>query len=218
MARDPSYVHALRFSWLTGLYDSVLAATLPEEAFRARLVAQARIAPGHRVLDLGCGTGTLTVLLKRAQPLAEVVGLDGDPEILAVARRKVTAAKLDVTLVGGRAEEPPLEPGSFDRVVSSLVFHHLTTEQKRAAFAAIRRLLRSGGELHFVDWGAPREPLMRLAFLTVRILDGFETTRDNAQGRLLPMIDQAGFTEVEETNRERTLFGTLSLHRAVRAG
>jgi cyclopropane fatty-acyl-phospholipid synthase-like methyltransferase len=215
---ESAYVHALRFRWLNAFYDALMAVTLPEDAFKARLVAQAGLAAGQRVLDLGCGTATLTILLKQACRDAKVVGLDGDPRILEIARGKVSRAGVDVTLVHGRAEDPPFEPASFDRIVSSLVFHHLTGEQKRASFAALRTRLRPRGELHVADWGAPHDLVMRAAFLSVQLLDGFATTSDNVKGRLIPMMREAGFIDVQETYRERTPFGTLSLHRARVAG
>lgn len=212
-ANDEPYVRALRFRSLTRFYDRVLGATMKEEKFKRLLVEQARILPGQRVLDLGCGTGTLTILMKQAVPEAMAVGLDGDPEALAIAREKVERAgaiELEHTL----AWEAPFEAASFDRVLSSLVFHHLTTENKRQTLGKIREWLRPSGELHVADWGRPQDLLMRLAFLPVQLLDGFETTSDSAQGRLEPLMREAGFAEVAETHRERTLFGTLSLYRA----
>jgi cyclopropane fatty-acyl-phospholipid synthase-like methyltransferase len=209
------FVPALGFGRLTWLYDPILRVTLPEERIRGLLIAQARIAPAHRVLDLGCGTATLAVLLKREQPDAEVVGLDVDPAILAIARRKVAAAGLSVALHQGAAWEAPFEPHSFDRVVSSLVLHHLTSENKRRTLGRVRALLRPGGELHVADWGEARSLLMRLAFVGVQLFDGFETTADNVAGRLVPMMVEAGFVAVAETHREPTVFGTLSLYRAV---
>ena len=208
------YVPALRFRWLTSFYDSLLAATLKKEKFKSLLVDQARIRSGHRVLDLGCGTATLTILLKTRHPDAEVVGLDGDPDILAIARRKVVQAGIEIDLRQGMAFDPPFEPASFDRIVSSLVFHHLSTEQKKATFEALRMLLRPGGELHVADWGKTRSLLTRAAFLSVQLLDGFATTNDNVQGRLIPMMKNVGFVSVVETHHEPTLFGTLSLYRA----
>jgi SAM-dependent methyltransferase len=213
-----SYIPALRFPWLTRFYDSVLAATLREEHFKRLLAAQAGLVPGLRVLDLGCGTATLTVLLKRACPHARVVGLDGDPAVLALARKKIVAAGVTIALHEGMAWAPPFETGSLDRVVSSLVFHHLTTEQKRHTLSAVRRVLRPGGELHVADWGAAQNLLMRVAFFGIQLLDGFATTADNVAGRLVPLMREAGFVDVEQTHAEMTLFGTLALYRAVAPG
>jgi ubiquinone/menaquinone biosynthesis C-methylase UbiE len=213
MTKQTRYIPALRFRSLTRFYDAVLNTVLKEERFKRRLVEQASIEPGHRVLDLGSGTGTLTVMLKQAQPLAEVLGLDGDPEVLEIAGRKAAAAGLEVEFRQGMADAPPFEAGRFDRVVSSLVFHHLTTDQKQRALEQARRLLQPGGEIHIADWGKAQNLLMRVLFLGVQLLDGFETTKDNVQGRLPDLIRAAGFEGVEETHHEMTLLGTLSLYR-----
>jgi SAM-dependent methyltransferase len=210
----PRYIHALRFRWLNRLYDPLLRLT-KEDRLKGLLVEQ--LAPGaRRILDVGCGTATLTILLKQRHPQAEVVGLDGDADILALARRKIAGAGVAVELRQGMAWDAPFAPQSFDRIVSSLVFHHLTTEDKRRTLRALRELLVPGGELHVADWGKAQNPLMRAAFLAVQLLDGFETTRDNVRGRLPVLMEEAGFSEVEETHREMTPLGTLSLVRAVR--
>ena len=210
-----SYVPALGFHWLTRMYDPVVAVLLKEEKLKRALVNQIRLKPGHRVLDLGCGTGTLTIMLKRACPTATVVGLDGDLTVLAIARAKMAAASMDIELQEGLAFAPPFAPASFDCVVSSLVFHHLTTEDKRRTLAKVREVLRPGGELHLLDWGQAQNLVMRAAFLGVQFLDGFGTTTDNVRGRLIPFMQEAGFSSVAETGRASTLLGTLSLYRAV---
>lgn len=209
------YIPALRFRWLTRFYDPVVQTLLREKAFKQRLVEQAGLRPGHRVLDLGCGTATLSIMLKCACPEATVVGLDGDPEILSVARQKISAAGVEIELHEGMAFAPPFAPQSFDRVLASLVFHHLTTEDKRRTFAQVQALLRPGGELHIADWGKAQNLLMRLAFLGVQLLDGFQTTTDNVHGRLIPLMHEAGFVSVVETHHAMTPLGTLSLYRAV---
>ncbi len=204
---------ALGYRWLTKLYDP-LVRLLKEEKFKRLLVEQVALKPGYRVLDLGCGTATLTIMLKRACPAATIVGLDGDADVLAIARRKVVAAQLDIELHQGMAFAPPFEPASFDRVVSSLVFHHLTTADKQRTLAKMRELLRPGGELHIADWGQAQNFQMRVAFLGVQLLDGFDTTTDSVRGRLIPLMQEAGFNSVSETHREMTILGTLALYRA----
>lgn len=218
-----SYIPALRFHGLTGLYDALLRLTLKEESFKRRLIAQARIEPGQRVLDLGCGTGTLTLLLKSLAPDAVVVGLDADARALELAREKATRAGLEVTFVQGFAQKathasPPFEPGSFDRVLSSLMLHHLEPQAKAAALGRSWELLRPGGELHVADWTRPQNLGMRLAFLPVQLLDGFESTRDHVQGRLPTYLREAGFGAVQEVSRESTLYGTLGMFKAVKGG
>jgi len=205
--REP-YIPALRFGWLTTLYDPVVRWTMREAVFKRRLVEQACLRSGHRVLDLGCGTGTLAILLKQAHPDAFVVGLDGDPKILELARSKVRTAGLDIGLDCGMADALPYPDGSFDRVVSSLVLHHLTRDAKLRALREIARILKPGGELHVADFGKPHNALMYCSSLIMR---HFEEVSDNIEGLLPEMIREAGFEEIHETVRDMTVFGTLSL-------
>jgi ubiquinone/menaquinone biosynthesis C-methylase UbiE len=208
-----TYVPALRFRALTPFYDRLISVSLKEDRFRRLLLAQADVRPGHRVLDLGCGTGTFAVLLKRAVPKAQVVGLDGDPEVLELARTKAREAGVEIDFRQGMAFDPPFDDQSFDRIVSTLVFHHLTTADKGRTLERARRLLRPGGEIHIADWGAAQNVAMRVAFLAVQALDGFATTSDSVNGRLPAMMERAGFRDVAETHREMTIFGTLAMYR-----
>lgn len=210
------YIPALRYSWLTSIYDPVLRWLLREDTFKRLLVEQAKIEQGHRVLDLGCGTGTLTLLVKATHPGAEVVGLDSDPKALGIATSKASKAGLSIALDVGMSFDLPYPESSFDRVLSSLLFHHLTSENKLRTLREVHHVLRPGGELHVVDWGKPQSAVMRAAFLLVQALDGFKTTADNARGVLPDFIRDAGFGAVEETAQYTTATGTLSLYKAIR--
>jgi ubiquinone/menaquinone biosynthesis C-methylase UbiE len=216
MSRD-GYLPALRFPALTRVYDPVIRLTTREGRFKELLVDQAAPEAGQRILDLGCGTGTLAIQVKRREPGASVVGLDADPEMLSQARQKAERAGVEVTLTEGMSNELPFEDGSFDRVLSTLFFHHLDPKPKRETAREIARVLGKGGELHVADWGPPSDPAMALAFLGIRLLDGFENTAENARGKLPAIFEEAGLERAEQTDRLRTVFGTLALYRAERA-
>lgn len=212
---DRSYVPALGFDWLTRFYDPLLALSLREKTLKGRLVDQAGIAAGHDVLDVGCGTGTLAILAKTREPRARVVGLDGDRAVLEIAREKVARAGVDVELHEGLANsEPTFQPASFDRILTSLVLHHLTTEQKREALAAMRRWLRPDGELHVLDFGPQENLVFRLLSRGVGWLDGETRLRDNWGGRLPALMREAGFASADELGRALTPFGSVSFYKA----
>lgn len=99
---SPKFIPALKFAWLTPLYDLIMQLTMRELTIKRRLVEQMSIERGHRVLDIGCGTATLTIMIKKTYPDAEVVGLDIDPEILDIARSKVAEAGVEIKLDKGR--------------------------------------------------------------------------------------------------------------------
>jgi ubiquinone/menaquinone biosynthesis C-methylase UbiE len=211
---DPAFVPAAGRRGLTSLYDPVVALSMRERTFRSRLVAQVAADDPTAVLEIGCGTGSLTARLAQALPDASITALDPDADALARARAKATTA-------GARwheatATQLPMADESFDRVVASLVLHHLTDAEKRAALAETHRVLRPGGRLHVADWGAPRDALMKAAFLALRTLDGFERTRAHARGELQDLVAQAGFADIRVRDRLRTGWGTLELLSAER--
>ncbi len=213
MEKSERYIPALSYNRLTPLFDPLIRWSMRELELKCRMIAQARIEAGHRVLDLGCGTATLTILLKQTNSDAEVVGIDGDFKILAIAEAKAAKAGVNLALDQGMAFDLPYPDSSFDRVVSSLVLHHLTTENKRCTFKEIFRVLRPGGELHVLDFGQPHNLCTSIvSHLTQRL----EEAADNIQGLLPEMLREAGLEQVEVKERFTTIFGPLALYQARR--
>lgn len=206
-----SYRAALRFSWLTRYYDSIVGYSINDRLFKEQLLAEADIHPGQRVLDFGCGTGSLTIRIKERVPSARIIGIDVDQRILDLARSKAASKRIDIDWRQGTLREQVLERGSVDHVVSSLVLHHLTTDEKRSALRQFVEVLRPGGEIHIADFGMPRSWLMRGAFLSVRILDGFDRTEANYLGQLPILMMDAGLSDVRSTHTYSTVCGTIEL-------
>ena len=209
--KQKRYIPALSFRWLTPLYDPILKWVMREDVFKRKLTSQARILPGMQVLDLGCGTGTLTVMLKKEYPNANITGLDGDPQVLDIAREK--ARGMNIQWEQGLAYALSYPDVSFDRVVTSLVIHHLVREDKQRAFQEVYHALKPNGELYVLDFGAPHS---RIARLITRYMHGLEEAADNFDGFIPQFISEAGFESVGELDHFVTVFGPLSLWRAVK--
>lgn len=214
MVQKSRYVPALGFDGLTRFYDPIVALTTRERTFRGALVAQAAVGSGHDILDLGCGTGTLAVWIKRTEPAARITGLDGDDAVLVRARQKAARAHVSIRFEKGLSADLPYPAQRFDRVFASLFFHHLSPTEKQCTLAEVFRVLRAGGELHIADWGRPTSSLMRLLFLGIQMLDGFENTRQHVAGQLPGLLSSGGFEEVSVRRTLSTVYGTLALYSA----
>ncbi len=120
---------------------------------RRKSIDAAQIKPGERILDVGCGTGDLTLLAKeRAGATGQVYGIDAAPEMIDVARSKAARAKAEVDFRVSCHRTLPFPAESFDVVLSSLMMHHLPDDLKPQALAEIRRVIKPGGRLLIVDF------------------------------------------------------------------
>jgi SAM-dependent methyltransferase len=209
MKANATYIPALRWNGLTPFYDFVLSWGMQERRFKQMLIQKAQIQPSQDVLDLGCGTATLTIMIKQAYPEAKVTGLDGDLAVLEIGQTKAAKARVNLKFDQGLAYDLPYPDQTFDQVVSSLMFHHLTTQDKHQAMKEVYRVLRPGGRFWIVDFGPPKGLWSR--FISP-IMARLEEVGDNHKGLLLTMLCLAGFKEVTNATRFPTIFGTLYLY------
>ena len=191
-------------------YD-LIARVLGFNSVYQRLVTQADIADGHRILEIGCGTGNLTVRAKRAHPSADVIGCDPDPRVLAVANRK--AARLTgIRFEQGYAERLPYPDGEFDRVLSSMMLHHISDDAKPAAAAEIFRVLRPGATLHLVDIGGDTTS----GGLMARLIRHNHHVAGNLGDAIPRLLRSAGFDCTELATERHRFVGRLTYYRATR--
>jgi ubiquinone/menaquinone biosynthesis C-methylase UbiE len=165
-----------------------------------RLIGQAELADGHHVLEIGCGTGNLAIRAKRSYPSIEMIGSDPDPLALRRARRK--AGRLTgIRFERGYAQRLPYADGEFDRVLSSMMLHHLDSATKAAAAAEVFRVLRPGGRLHVVDMGGN---MTAHDGLSARLTLRSPLAAGNLGDALPRVLRSAGFDCAElDTHRQR---------------
>jgi ubiquinone/menaquinone biosynthesis C-methylase UbiE len=189
-----------------------MAKVLGADAARRLLVEQIACRAGDRVLEIGCGTGSLLLAVKRSQPGAEVVGLDPDAAALAIARRKADRAGVRVQTDQGYADELPYPDASFDRVLSSFMFHHLPRAAKEASMREARRVLRPGGRFHMVDFGGPGS---RRRGLIGHLIHADRHLGDNAEDRVLTLMRAAGLSDARVLARRPSPIGSAVYYQAI---
>ncbi len=211
---ERSYIPAAGQHWLLPLYDPLLW-ILRGNAIKRPLIEQAAIKSGFRVLDVGCGTGSLTVLIKRLHPQAEVVGLDPDSKALSIGKRKAERAGLSVEFDQSFSDRLGYADASFDRVFSSFMFHHLTRDEKSATLGEIRRVLKADGSLHLLDFVPARSFLSRAVG---HFFHRLGHAGDNIEGRITSLMGEAGLDDPEEVAHRNTLVGSIAYYRAGNPG
>jgi ubiquinone/menaquinone biosynthesis C-methylase UbiE len=199
----PEYYHPQNFHGIEGgyltqtaaiSYDPITQYVLPpyEPWVRQRLIMEIQSQP-RRILDLGCGTGSTTLLLKQAFPFAQVTGLDLSPYMLAVAQDRGQRANLDINWQHGTAESTQFAAGSFDLITATLLFHETPPAIAQAILTESRRLLVPGGQISILDGNQQ----------TLRSLDWLNNVFEEpyiqayAAGNLDAWMGKAGFDDVK---------------------
>lgn len=162
-------------------------------ALRRKTVELASIAPGERILDVGCGPGRLAILAGTlAGAGGEVCGIDPAPEMIELARRKAARAGVRVRFDVGVIETLLHPDGYFDVVLSSLMLHHLPDELKRRGLSEVRRVLRPAGRFVAVDFGATPGEGLGHVLCVLGLRKGWDHAR-----QLREMLREAGFEAAE---------------------
>lgn len=217
MTTQKKFIPALGYNWLTGLYDLTIKLTMPEKKFRTKLIDQLAPKNNETILEFGFGTGENIILAHKRNSNTKFTGVDIDPKVKSIAEHKINKLGLALTLDLYDGKTFPYADNSFDKVFSSLVFHHLDRETKLSSLKEIHRVLKPNGQLIIGDWGKAKSKIMRIAFYAVQIFDGFKTTNDNVNGLLPKYIQQSGFKYVAEIDFINMTIGTYSYYRATKA-
>lgn len=164
---------------------------------------QALIKPGDSVLDVGCGTGEVTLLAKTRAKAGSVYGIDPAPEMIAVARRKATRKRLDIDFRVGVIESLPFPDSSIDVVTSSLMMHHLPEDLKVRGLAEIYRVLKPGGRLLVADFMRPTGSLLNHLFIAFTRHQSLKSGIEDMQ----KLLKDAGFRQVNQSDETVLIIG-----------
>jgi len=176
-----------------------------DNAIRKASIGLAQINPGDKVLDVGCGTGDLTIEAKKlAGSAGEVYGTDASPNMIQQAQQKAVRTGIDVTFQIGLVERIDFPENQFDAVLSSLMMHHLPDNLKRAGLAEIYRVLKPGGRLLIVDMQstAGGSLVQRFSDFMITVHGGHTTMQDNVS-RQIPLVEAADFTNIKSDKINR---------------
>jgi ubiquinone/menaquinone biosynthesis C-methylase UbiE len=173
------------------------------KALRQLTIDQAQLRSGEAVLDVGCGTGDLTLLAKqRVGAAGRVSGIDAGPEMIEVARRKAAKRNTEIDFRVEPIEALTFPNQSFDVVLSSLMMHHLPDDLKPRALAEIGRVLKPGGRVLIADFKRPTDHVGQ--GLLGMLMHGH--VRQGAQD-LPALLAEAGFTSITVDDKRSRVLG-----------
>jgi ubiquinone/menaquinone biosynthesis C-methylase UbiE len=170
---------------------------------RRLTVDNAFVKPGDSVLDVGCGTGEVSLLAKTRAKAGKVYGIDPAPEMIAVARKKAARKKLDIDFRVGVIESLPFPDSSIDVVTSSLMMHHLPEDLKVRGLAEIYRVLKPGGRLLIADFMRPTGSFLNHIFIAFTRHQGLKSGIEDIQ----KLLKASGFNQIVQSDENVLVIG-----------
>ena len=204
-----SFISAFINHWAASGYDFLLWSTFPERKIKNAFIRDTEFSSFEDVLDFGCGTGTLLLMIKKKYPKIKLTGIDVSRQMIHLAASKIKKAEVDIHVHIYDGEKLPFIEDSFDKIISSFVFHHLATSFKQVILKDLLWVLRPGSKLFIVDFGRPQTFYNKICFQIIRYLDGFGNTSVNAKGLMPEFVKKAGFKRIEEKRIFNTIWGSV---------
>jgi len=210
------FVPALGIRAPPEVYEAVVDLFCRDEFVKQQLLA--RVAAAHEVagsvplhiVDVACGPGKLVRMLAEQQSCCSITALDID-DVMVRRASAATAALSNVIVSQANVCALPLDDATCDIAIESLLFHHLSDEQKALASSEIARILKANGVFYFVDWVKPVSAWSQIAFNVVKWLDGAENVAAHADNRVLQIIEQNFVALEQQPTLIETSVGTLAI-------
>ncbi len=205
------YVPALGFHRLTALYDPLIRSWSAAAKMRRSVIEALALEPGMRLLELGAGPGRLAIQIKQRNPGVSIDAVDLDASMISRGRRNASSAKVEIAFRTADMTALSAEQGTYDRVYSTMTFHHLCPASKHAALASARRVLNPGGSFVVADFSRPRDLVQHALFRWIQQpLDGYTNTQPHRDGRYERAVRDT-FTTVHSAAVWKTVAGTIEM-------
>lgn len=218
MTGSQSYTPPAGHHFLTPLYDIGVRLSTRETLWRAALVELIAPLDNDLLLDIGAGTGSLAPLLARKNSATRYLGIDPDAAAIAIARKKASAREIKAEFIHAPFSAAAIAAWPAPSAATlCLVLHQVPLAEKLRLLREIHEVLRPDGRLYIADYAEQRTWLMRKLFrATIQKLDGYTDTQPNAEGVLMPLMIEAGFSEVSEMRQFNTVTGSISILRGTK--
>lgn len=211
---DPgTYTPPAGHHFLTPFYDAGVRLSTRERVWRSALVEIISPKSDDILLDIGAGTGSLALVLALKNPATSYFGIDPDRHAVAIARKKARRAAIKAEFAQGLFSADTAADWPAPTLATlCLVLHQVPLDEKLRLLLEIHSILRTAGRLYIADYGEQRSWLMRRLFrATIQKLDGMADTQPNADGVLVPLMIEAGFSNVREIKQINTITGSISI-------